>query len=316
MAIQTTSNLSNLVTKYYERKFLEVAQPQLVLAQFGKETNLPKNNGKQVEWRRFDRISSNTTPLTEGTPPSDTSLTVNVITATVLQYGDVAKFSDLLEFTAIDPIIDDAVELFGSAAAETIEDLIASELDSNASVQRVNNRSTDNDIVAGDVLSHKECIEAMVRMKAAYIKPHQKSGKYIVVVHPLCQYDLLADTSAGAFMDLSKYTESGRKNLLNGEIGQLYGMKFLESSKMPSAVNSGSISVKRSFVIGSEPFGIVKLNNEMFDVYIKQRGSGGTSDPLDQISSVGYKILGFATKYFGDASQPRVISIHSSASLG
>lgn len=318
MSVSTTASNSANLHLYYEKKLLSTLQPRLQLFKLGKKQRLPKGNGKQVKWLRYTKIASSSSALTEGTAPSEISFTTANVTSTVAQYGQFSKVSDLLSDTAIDPVLENLSELFGRAAAETVEDLIVDELDAQAAIQRVNNRADDDAIVAGDVLNHKELIEAMISQKVAYIGPHEM-GSYMAVIHPSCQYDLLVDTQAGAWYDLNKYNpgSNAQEKILRGEFGMLYGARLLVSDKMTAANNAGSpvVSVKKSYMIGEEAFGVVELDGDSIKMIVKDNKSGGVANPLEQFSTVGYKIHGFAAKYL-DASSKRVVQIRSSSALG
>jgi len=313
MATSTTlTNAANLHL-YYEKKLLSTLEPRLVLMPLGKKQRLPKGNGKQVKWLRYSAIAGSTSPLTEGTPPAEISFSASNVTANVIQYGQFAKVSDLLSDTAIDPVLENLSERFGIAASKTIEELIVSELANNCANQNVNNRANFAAIQAGDLISHKELIESMIRQKADFIGPHE-SGQYVVVLHPRAEYDLMVDSQAGSWLDIQKSVDN--KPLLNGEVARMYGMKFLVSDKMLTSVGTGAggIDVVQSFVIGEEAFGVVELNGDAMKMFIKRHGSAGANDPLDQFATVGYKIHGFAVKYL-DAGSKRVIAINSATGL-
>jgi N4-gp56 family major capsid protein len=313
MATSTTlTNAANLHL-YYEKKLLSTLEPRLVLMPLGKKQRLPKGNGKQVKWLRYSAIAGSTSPLTEGTPPAEISFSASNVTANVVQYGQFAKVSDLLSDTAIDPVLENLSERFGIAASKTIEELIVSELANNCANQNVNNRTNFAAIQAGDLISHKELIESMIRQKADFIGPHE-SGQYVVVLHPRAEYDLMVDSQAGSWLDIQKGVDN--KPLLNGEVARMYGMKFLVSDKMLTSVGTGAggIDVVQSFVIGEEAFGVVELNGDAMKMFIKRHGSAGANDPLDQFATVGYKIHGFAVKYL-DAGSKRVIAINSATGL-
>ena len=313
MATSTTlTNAANLHL-YYEKKLLSTLEPRLVLMPLGKKQRLPKGNGKQVKWLRYSAIAGSTSPLSEGTPPAEISFSTSNVTADVVQYGQFAKVSDLLSDTAIDPVLENLSERFGIAASKTIEELIVSELANNCANQNVNGRNTFADIQAGDLINHKELIEAMIRQKADFIGPHE-SGQYVVVLHPRAEYDLMVDFQSGSWLDIHKGVDN--KPLLNGEVARMYGMKFLVSDKMLTSVGSGQGGgdVIQSFVIGEEAFGVVELNGDSMKMFIKRHGSAGANDPLDQFATVGYKIHGFAAKYL-DAGSKRVIAINSATGL-
>lgn len=309
----TVSNAANLHL-YYEKKLLSTLEPRLVLQPLGKKQKLPKGLGTQVKWLRYAAISESTTPITEGTAPSEIGFTTSNVTASVLQYGQFAKISDLLSDVAIDPVLSNLSERFGIAAAKTIEQLIVIELDAQSSTQFVGAASSNATTSIGMVLNHKELVEAMIRQKAAFIGPHE-SGSYVAVLHPNAEYDIMTDVQAGSMLDLRKYTDP--KQVLNGEIGKMYGMRFLVSDKMSIYAGAGATGndvINAAYVIGEEAFGVVELDGSSVKMINKKHGSGGTSDPLDQIATVGYKIHGFAAKYLDNASK-RVIKIRAASSL-
>lgn len=311
MSVLTMSSNSANLHVYYEKKLLSTLEPRLQLYKLGKKQKLPKGNGKQVKWLRYSKVSSSTSALTEGTAPSEISLTTANVTADVAQYGQFCKISDMLSDTAIDPILQNASERFGRAASETVEDLIVAELDSAGSVQYVNNRGAVNSLVAGDILNHSELLEARIVQQQDYIGPHEM-GSYMAVIHPACQFDLLNESASGSWLDVNKYAEPGK--ILKGEFGQLYGMRLLVSDKMTAATNSGSVSIKNNYLIGEEAFGVVELDGDSIKMIIKDHKSGGVANPLEQFATVGYKIHGFKAKYL-DASSKRVRIIKSAASI-
>lgn len=295
---------------YYEKKLLSTLEPRLVLMPLGKKQRLPKGNGKTVEWLRYSAIDESTVALNEsgnveGVPPAAIGFQTSKVSASIKQYGQYARVSDLLSDVAIDPVLENLSERFGVAASKTIEQLIVSELDAATNAAPIYASGTN------DVLSHKDLVEAMILQKAAYIGPHE-SGEYVVVLHPLCEYDLLIDSQAGSFIDLTKETDPSKT--LNGEIGKMYGMRFLVSDKMTPVQANGSWW-KRNYVVGEEAFGVVELNGSSMKMFVKRHGSAGAADPLDQFATVGYKIHGFAAKYL-DANSKRIIQVRAKSAIG
>lgn len=322
MAVSTTSTNSANLHLYYEKKLLSTLEPRLVLYELARQQRLPKGMGKQVKWLRYGSVAESTTTLSEGVPPSEISFSTSNVTATISQYGQFTKVSDLLSDTAIDPVLSSLSERFGAAASKTVEQLIVNELDSNASIQHVNDRANDAAVLAGDVLNHKELIEAMIRQKNDYIGPHEV-GDYVAVLHPKSQFDLMIDSQSGSWLDINKYVDN--KPLMKGEFGRMYGMRLLVSDKMSSIAagaddpNEGGASlaafnVYSNYVIGEEAFGCVKLDSEAIKMIIKRHGSAGANDPLDQFATVGYKLNGFVAKYLDNASK-RVIRIKATSAL-
>lgn len=322
MATMTTSTNSANLHSYYEKKLLVTAEPRLVLYPLGRKQRLPKGNGVQVKWLRYAAIAESTTPLTEGTPPSEVSASTSNVTSSVSQYGQFSKVSDLLSDTAIDPVLSNLSERFGVAMAKTIEKLIVNELDANAAVARVNNQANDAAMTSSDVLDHKNLIRQQIQQKRSFIGPHEV-GDYVAVLHPFCEYDLKSDSQAGSWLDINKYTD--KRPLMNGEFGRIYGMRLLVSDKMSSiaataddpfegGTSAAAVNLYNNYIIGEEAFGVVELQGDSMKMIIKRHGSAGANDPLDQFATVGYKIHGYATKYLEDASK-RVIRLKAASAL-
>lgn len=315
--MNTTSNSTANMYLYYSKVWLDVLQPRLCLYQFAEKTKLPLNTGKQVKWLRYNRVNGTTTPLTEGVTPSETQITAQNVTATAQQYGEYSKVSDFFEMTAIDPVLKNHAELLGEAASQVVEDLIVAELDASGSIQRVNDRATDNDILATDVLVMKELIEAKLTLKKNLVPAH-KIGKYIAVISPSSEYDLQVEKNTGGWLDINQFALRDKEKISVGELGEAYGLKFFASDRMTSAANSSSIPVYKNYVMGSRPFGVVELNAKNVQMIIKNSDSGGVSNPLELFSTVGYKIPGFVAKYLGGSSNgtaERLIQVRAASAL-
>lgn len=307
MALSSTStNAANLRSEYYVKKLLAVLQPRLQVHKLGKKTSLPKGEGKVAKWLQYTRIAGSSSPLTEGTNPAEISFTTANVTATIAQYGQFAKVTDLLESTAIDPVLEELSELFGRAGAETMEDLCIAELDAALTTRYVNGRLAANDVVAGDVINMKEFLKAMIDLKDSYVGAHE-SGKYVAVLHPSAEYDLITESNLGAWQHMREQAAQDSKGVMAGEIGTLYGMRFIVSDKMTAADNSGSISVKKNYLLGEECFGTVELGGKGVELIIKDSQSGGQANPLNMFGTVGYKIKGYVAKAFKAGGNGRQI---------
>lgn len=309
MAVMSTSTNTANLNPYFVKKLLSVLYPRLQLYKLGKKTSLPKNEGKQVKWLQYAKISSSTTPLTEGTNPSEISVATSNVTANIAQYGQYSKVSDLLQMTAKDPVLNELAKNFGKAGAETIEDLIVAELDSALTARRVNGASDDDAITTADVLTMKELLKAQIALKGAYVGPHEM-GQYMAVLHPDNEFDIRTETNLGALNHVQE--EADKSKLITGELGRAFGMRFLVSDKMTKADNASSVSVKQNYLIGEECFGCVELGGKGVELIIKPHDSGGQANPLNMYATVGYKLQGFVAKSFGSGARGRQIGAASS----
>lgn len=100
--VTTQESLSAEMKTYYEDTLIDNAEPKLVHDQFGDKYPIPKNNGKTIEFRKYAALPKALTPLTEGVTPTGNSLSVSTKEATINQFGDYIKLSDMLQLTTID----------------------------------------------------------------------------------------------------------------------------------------------------------------------------------------------------------------------
>ncbi|MEX1307769.1 MAG: hypothetical protein AB1Z19_04505, partial [Eubacteriales bacterium] len=64
----------------------------------------------------------------------------------------------------------------------------------------------------------------------------------------------------------------------------------------PGEAGAAGANIASTLVFGKNAYGVVALESGDLHSIIKPKGSAGTSDPLDQISTIGWKVDGFAAK--------------------
>lgn len=300
MAINTTTSMSSNLYLYYSKKLLDRLVKSLQLVPLGTfSLNIPRGYGKQAKWLRYaERHVSDPASflLSEGVVPTDATITTNNVTATVQQYGNYAIITDMLDWTAIDPVTDSVMDVLADEAAELADTICRNELDSNLPNQFANNKPNLANTGSSDVMNAKEGLKAMITLKKQNVKPHEK-GDYIAVVHPASIGDIFNDTNSGSYVDLRKYDQP--EGILNGEMGKAYGVRYLESSNI-SSTTTGTLAgatVYSNLVLGRGCFGIVRLGKDNIEMHAYDKGN--TANPLNQVSTVGYKFLGFVAKYLG-----------------
>ena len=294
--LTSTSGLSDSMQTYYDKKLLLTAKPNLVHQMYGQKVVLPKNSGKSIQFRKWTPFEALTTPLVEGTVPNGQSLAMTSVTAEINQYGGYVAVSDLLDMTALDPVINDSVELMGDQGGLSIDTLVREELSKVANVQYANGKTKRAELDATCKLTVDEVRKAVRTLKKNKAPQFVRGGKghYIAIVSPETTYDLQSDT---LWQDVSKY--SAAEQIFQGEIGKLFGVVFVETSEakvFTGEEGAGGKPVASTLVFGKNAYGVVDLEAENLRSIIKPKGSAGTSDPLDQISTIGWKVSGFAAK--------------------
>lgn len=300
MSVIGTSDLSGNLHTYYFKMLLDTAKKNLKFWGLGKQKIHPKGNGKDSFMLKFGHVASSTNELTEGVTPTAASIATNKYTVTVKQYGQYISLSDFLTFTAIDPILEDVSSELGYTAALSTDTIIRDNLVANAttSTQYVGSGNTaDNDIAATETFTAQDALKG-VRVLRGQDAPAFDDGLFVWLVHPYISIDIMSDTSAGGFIDLNKYVAGLADGPLNGEVGKVYGARVVESTNVNYAANNGSVNVYRTFMFAKDSFAVTSFDKDHIELIVKQLGSGGTADPLNQIATAGYK-LQFGVKYVG-----------------
>lgn len=293
MAVNTTTSagLSAEIKEFYDRTLLERALPNLVFVKYGQKRPIPKGNGKTIEFRKFNSLKPATTPLTEGTPPTAKDLSVSSIKATVAQYGDVVSVTDVLETTAYDPIITETVELEGEQAGETLDRVARDVLLKTTNVYNVGGGVDVDDIASTDKLTADEVLKIRTIMKRNNIKPFQ-DGYYLMFCSPEQIADVMRDE---LWQSVNSYNHNG-KNIEDGEVGRIHGFKFIDTSLVEPTENKAStpVNIYSGLAVGKNAYGIVDIENGSKPksiIKIARDDDSDRSDPLNQISTIGWKAL-------------------------
>ena len=289
--VQTTllDGLSAEMKTFYDMTLIDEAQAALVHDQFGQKRPIPKNGGKTIEFRKFAALAKALTPLVEGVTPDGKGLTVSTITATVNQYGDYITQSDVLELTSLDNTILEATKLLGRQAGLTLDTIVRNVLQSGTNVTycpKVAEDGAETAVTSRANLDNTcqltvKVLQQVVAKLRAQNAP-TIGGKYVAIIHPYVAYDLMRDPE---WIDAHKYAKPD--NLYEGEIGEVAGIRFVQTSE--AKIYSGGVF--GTLVFGEGAYGVTEISGGGLQTIVKQKGSAGTADPLDQRSSVGWKAI-------------------------
>ena len=285
--VQTTllSGLSAENKTFYDMTLLDEAQAALVHDQFAQKRPIPMNGGKTIEFRKFASLPKATTPLTEGVTPDGKSLNVTAVTATVAQYGDYITQSDVLELTSIDNTIVEATKILGRQAGLTLDTVTRNVLQSGTNVTYCP-KSDGSEVTSRAGLDTTcQLTVKVVQQVVAKLKGQNAptiNGKYVGIIHPYVAYSLMRDPE---WIDAHKYAQPD--NLFTGEIGEIAGVRFVETTE--AKVYQGGVF--GTLIMGANAYGVTEITGGGLQTIIKQKGSAGTADPLDQRSSIGWKAI-------------------------
>ena len=291
-----TSELSPEMKEFYDTHLIELVGPYLVHDQFGQEENIPKGRGKTIEFRGFKPLPKALTPLTEGVTPDGTKMQMFTKRATLNQYGAYVPLTDLLELTALDPMILRAEDAIGQQAGETLDTITREVINAGTNVQYAEGQVSSRATLAGTMKLTVKALKLAVRTLKKKNAPRIK-GNYCAIINPDVAFDLTEDPE---YKEQIKYTDNSA--FKNGFLYRQWGIEFYESTEAKIFAKAGASQqdVYSTLVIGQGAYGVSRLSaardgagramgRNGIEMIVHQRGEAGSSDPLNQRSTVGWK---------------------------
>ena len=288
--VTTSEGLTEEMKVFYSDYLIDLAEPELVHDQFAQKRPIPKNGGKIIEFRQFDTLPEMTEPLTEGVTPDGQSLSMSTITATVQQYGGYVTLSDILLLTAIDNNLVQATQKLASQAGRTLDTITREVLNAGTVVQYAEGQVADRaELSYTDVDNNCNLTVKAVRQAVRFVETQDApkiNGYYVGIIHPYCKYDLMSDPD---WKYPHQYVDT--ENIYQNEIGELYGVRFVQSSRAKKFAGAGAagVDVYSTLIMGNDAYGVTEITGGGLQHIVKQLGSSGTSDPLDQRATCGWK---------------------------
>ena len=286
-AFDATNKLTPGMKTFYDTELLENARANLIFAQFAKKQPLPANRGRTMEWRKWNTLP-NADTLQEGVVPDGKKLGMSTLTASLVQHGMFVAISDLLELHYVDDVLLGATEELGASAGESMDKLIRNELQTNTNIMYADTvadgKTTEVTGYTGMTADNNRLTPDMVNKAVTWLKKNKAptiNGKYVAIIHPSVAYDL---RSSNEWIEAHKY--AAVTEIFNGEIGELHGVRFVETTNAKITDQGGKI-VYTTIFLGKDAYGIVDPEGGGLEMIVKNRGEIG--GPLEQYSTAGYK---------------------------
>lgn len=252
--------------------------------------------------------------LVEGQRPFLEPISIGYEEFSAYQAGRLVGISDVaLEFNPHN-LFAIAAERVAYNAMATIDQYIASILHAGTAVQWAGAATSTGTVTSAMKLTAAEIREAVATLKANNVPPFA-DGYYHAFVHPNMIFDLMGDTAVGGWIEAAKY--GAVEQLFAGEIGRLYGVRFIETpiGTYLGTVGATSAKVYSTFIFG--PGAWAWGDVQTIRTYMVRPG-GDHTDPLAQLAEVGWKGM-FGAKLLGGATSPgtgpKYIRIESGGTL-
>ena len=299
------NQMTNEARYFYSMDLIDRLLPQLPLFAFGQKRTIPKRTGGfgsgEIEFRKWTALATNTVPLTEGATPAPKALASTKVTTNLQVLGDWAKMSDILVDAAIDDVMAEATKLLGEQAGQSLHLVLLSILEAaTTNATYPVGGTTVNDIVATDVLNSATIKRAARNLEIRRVP--KINGAYIMAIDPRQKFDLQNDSQ---WRNVSEYNggagNGAAGSVIDGELGQLHGVRFVLCDQITKTTNSGSVSYAKSFMFGDEAwaafdFASMAWSNPNPDtnlgirIHAEPPGKMSQADPFGLWGFVAYKL--------------------------
>lgn len=301
----TSTQTTDVTQQLYDKQLLRRGSYLLVHNTGFMKKPLSKNQGKAVNWRRYNTPSVATTALVEGVNPTGHTKTKTDIQATLAIYGDYIRDTDFLLNTQIENLRAENVSLMAQQMGETFDALARDEL-ANATTRVFANGAGESSVT--DVVDRNDLDRTLRTLRqnlavpfVPMLMPGQANGQGAIEPGYWCTMDedVAFDLRlVDGFMLAAEYTRGGA---VAGEFGGYRGgLRFLSSPNGYSNASGGgsSTNVKNTagtvntysiFCVGRDAVAEVDLGIGNGGVITHDFGSAGTADPLDVVMTTGWK---------------------------
>ena len=341
MATNTTTTLSNQYQNYFSRKLLTYAVQALILDQFAKKSPLPPRAGhKAITMFRYGVPSTSAIEaLTEGTAPSGTrTLSLDKIEATLSQRGQVIELTDILTATDLFNSLAQSIKTNGQDAALDMDTItrnivvgsnVAGDAMENTFATYVLNNTDELTELYADgtkevwasgagtaeyaafevstgadtLMDAPAVLNAVTQLKVNRAQP-SSGGMYVAAASPQVISDVMTDT---VWQNAATY--SNVQDLYKGEVGSLYGAKFIMTTipfisgdangtdadrfiydASGGGGTAGTNDVHATIFLGEEAYGVPDLSSQSpFSPKVEIVDTADKSDPLNQKTTCSFK---------------------------
>lgn len=311
MALMTTasSGLTPQYQKYFAKKLLKYKKQLTVLDQFAQKVPFPKNEGAVTI--RFMRPNvgdaAQVLTLSEGVVPTTyREITWTAVDATLAQYGQISKISDVVKMTDLFSTMEQAVRTQAEDSSLHADKLMRDVI--IAGVTTAPNKRYSQGLASWAALAAAtnangsakivDVLDAMTTLDIQ--RAPLLNGDYVMIASPQIIRDMMNDTKF--FVPAATYGNV-TKALLKGEVGTWFGVKIVKNTvpwveDSADAASEGTYDdtgtqanrIYASIITGEGSFGAPFMSgNSPFDPSVRIIDKPDSNNPLGQYVMVGWK---------------------------
>lgn len=247
--------------------------------------------------------------ITEGTNPTSVTWGATAFASGPYQFGILVQVSDLLVQNSAIEVVDSCTMQVRNSLARLVDTVIQNVVNAGTNgVIYAGGKTSRSSLASGDLLTQTEMGKAykyLASSNAAGLRPYE--GKYYVaVIHPQVEGDLMANTGAGGWTDVGRY--SSVDELRAGAMGDFRGIRYLRSA-WQNYYNS-TTNVFPTTVLGDQSFGWGYFQQPT-PILVTTPDS---NNPLNLYTSIGGKVTLGVTRFEDTLGTQRIIRVESAIS--
>lgn len=304
--VYSVSSLGGVMSQpYLSQKLRAVAQPLFRFRQFvdAKEA-IGKNRGDTFLFDKMQNVQTQGGVLIETNTIPETQFVTNQGTCVITEYGNAIPFTQKLENLAqfqLEPateqrLRDDMVKVLESACGTQYvnTDFIAVMSATNSVVFTTNSLATATATANLTGSNVRDIVNFMTKK----LIPKYDGRNYVCIAGVTAMSGMHADTAAGGWQDISKYTVTFAPNVFAGEVGEFYKTRFVEETGfLSNSIGASSLYGQAVFFGADQVYEAMAVPEEI-----------RVKIPLDYGRDMGlawYALLGFKTvwNYAVDSEQ-------------
>jgi N4-gp56 family major capsid protein len=279
-----TSDISNLVQTAYDQ-YVRMALRSIPVMRAIADVKPVQQAmpGSSVVFSIYSDLAQATSTLTETSDVSSIALgNPNQVTVTLNEYGSAVTTTKKLNLTSFNDVDSALADIIAYNSADSIDSVVAGVLTGGSNVIYAGTATTTNTITSSMVMSVADIREAVVQLRTNKAVP-RINDLYAAYLHPRQAADLRAESGTGGFQALTQYVD--RTPFVAGAVGVIEGAFVVETPRVPSAANSGSVTVYKAVIAGREA--LAEAQGQDISTVI-----GPEIDALRRFRTIGWYYMG------------------------
>lgn len=282
---------------YWDSVLGENLYPNLYMYQFGTKRQIPRNFGIDIKIPRTTKraLVTEITSANEGTVIGTSPLSSQFISGTLKQFAGAYRHSDVVIMTALSDVVELSIRDISRDLAKKMDTHVRDTLSAKGTFVGGSGVSVSEDIKTTSILKSSDLLKAAVLLEDAD-NPRPPDGHFPIITHPLAIFDLQSSLTGNSWLEVNKYGSEGTvSNLYRGEVGRIFGARVVTSTnvkRLVAGLSAGAAaSGYRSMMFAPDAYYVTEVSDMTAKTFVKQLGSAGALDPVNQVASVGAKVM-------------------------